>query len=211
MIMDEMSFRNWYWYEASPEDIALYERVEEFGDLFADMTFKPGTKPYELTKCQMKGENGEWINVSESVPEDIEYFDYSRFRYKVGTLPNGAAGIYDHKNSLLTVLPDSEDSVILHELIHLHEELINEQPMYFHDTLYWSLYQDLKKRIPALDDIINDHAHILAGNVIYDIGGTHDILFLLKSFDLDIRMNYPLGTVFGYGKTDIFRNYSYTV
>lgn len=33
-------------------------------------------------------------------------------------------------------------------------------------------------------------------------GGVHDLLFLLKSFDLDLRMNYPLGTVFGYGMAD---------
>lgn len=29
-----------------------------------------------------------------------------------------------------------------------------------------------------------------------------DVNTLLKSFDLDLRMNYPLGTVFGYGMAD---------
>lgn len=40
-------------------------------------------------------------------------------------------------------------------------------------------------------------------------GGNHDLLFLLKSFDLLIRMDYPLGAVFAYGRQDLFKNYSY--
>ena len=30
------------------------------------------------------------------------------------------------------------------------------------------------------------------------VGGCHDVLFLLKCFDLDIKMHYPLGSVLGY-------------
>ena len=40
-------------------------------------------------------------------------------------------------------------------------------------------------------------------------GGLHDILFLLKSFDLDIRKRYPLGTVFSYGRQNEFQHYIY--
>ena len=64
-------------------------------------------------------------------------------------------------------------------------------------------------KIPELDNIITGHAHLLNESVLYKQGGLHDILFLLKSFDLDIRMGYPLGTVFGYGRIDIFKKYIY--
>ena len=69
--------------------------------------------------------------------------------------------------------------------------------------------EDLKTKIPKLDDIISSHAHLLTGSTIYYRGGLHDILFLLKSFDLDIRMGYPLGTVFGYGRADEFKDCEY--
>ena len=91
----------------------------------------------------------------------------------------------------------------------MDEFLINDQPMYMHDMLYWALYQALKEKIPKLDEIITGHAHLLTGSMLFEEGGLHDILFLLKSFDLDISMGYPLGTVFGYGRIDDFKVYDY--
>ena len=91
----------------------------------------------------------------------------------------------------------------------MYEFVVNEQPLFFHDALYWSLYSSLKKKIPGLDEIISGQAHILSSSEIYKTGGLHDVLFLLKSFDLDIRMSYPLGTVFAYGVCDYFKCYEY--
>ncbi len=103
------------------------------------------------------------------------------------------------------------DSIILHELIHLHEFVLRDERvlLYFRDMLFWSLYQQVKKRIPKLDELIAGHAHSLNQKVLHEDGGLHDVLFLLKSFDLDMRMGYDLGTVFGYGRTDKFKKYSY--
>ena len=102
------------------------------------------------------------------------------------------------------VIPDykDDDSVVLHEMIHLHEFVINELPLYFHDVLLWCLYKDLRGKISDLEQRIEDHGHIVNENHIERWGGTHDILFLLKSYDLDLRRGYPLGTVFGYGYAD---------
>ena len=47
------------------------------------------------------------------------------------------------------------------------------------------------------------NAHMLTEATLYSRGGLHDILFLLKSFDLEIRMGYPLRTVFAYGRADV--------
>lgn len=67
--------------------------------------------------------------------------------------------------------------------------------MFYHDAVLYCLYRDLNERIEA-------HGHILNSSQIAKTGGVHDILFLLKSFDLDLKMGYKLGTVFGYGMTD---------
>jgi len=208
MFMDDSSFMKWRWEEAPPEDIALWERVENFGELFEDMCFKPGTKPFELTRCKAKGDDGEWFDTAMSLPDELEYFSYTWFRYKVEK-QEGLSGSFNHLESVLRVEPDAVDSTVLHEMIHLHEFLINDQPLYMHDMLYWALYQDLKDKIPKLDEIITGHAHLLTGSSLFSEGGLHDILFLLKSFDLDIRMGYPLGTVFGYGRNDDFKGYDY--
>lgn len=101
----------------------------------------------------------------------------------------------------MTVAPDhaNDDVVILHEMIHLHEFVLEILPMYFHDAVLFCLYKDLKNKINDLDQRIEAHGNILNSSSIANIGGTHDILFLLKSFDLDLKNGYKLGTVFGYG------------
>lgn len=140
----------------------------------------------------------------------MEFFDYSFFNYSVEHL-DGCLGYYNHAEQLLCVDTDSlnNKSTILHEMIHLHENVINELPMHYHDMLLWSLYSSIKRSIPDIEEIITNHAHILNEHQLYMDGGEHDILFLLKSFDLDIRMSYPLGTVFAYGRSELFSQYSY--
>ena len=203
---------NWYWNEATPEEQKLDDKVEEFADQFAEMTFVPGSCTYELIQCKSaKVGSDDWKNDEVVLPDQLRFFTYEYFKFKVADLIAGAAGFFDPEEQLLCVGPEfvDNDIVILHEMIHLHEFVINDLPMYFHDMVYWALYQKLGKQIPKLDEIINSHAHLLTGNEIYFQGGTHDILFLLKSFDLDIRNGYSLGTIFGYGRVDDFKDYTY--
>lgn len=175
------------------------------------MLFQKGSCTYDLLKCQAKAlDSDEWETVAMDLPDELEYFQYSWFRFVVEPLEN-ASGQYNHLTQTLTVAPEclSDDATILHELIHLHEYVINDLPLYYHDMVLWSLYKNLRHMIPKLDEILSDHAHLLTGSSIYKQGGLHDILFLLKSFDLDIRQGYSLGTVFGYGRIDDFKGYSY--
>ena len=199
------------WYEsASEEERTLIDMVYEYGSMFEDMLFESGTHSYDLIKCQALLPSGEWIDDEYGRPEELEYFSYDWFNFKVDELTD-SLGFYNHAEQILCVDIDSlkNKEVILHEMIHLHEYVINELPLFYHDMLYWSLYSNLKDRIPELDGIITEHAHILNEHQLFSVGGLHDILFLLKSFDLDIRMNYPLGTVFGYGRSEEFSQYSY--
>ncbi len=213
MNMSEDRFFEWFWSNAPTDDERiLVDMVGDYEDYFQDMLFEPGTSTYELIQCKSKrADSDEWIDDEAPRPDELAYFTHTFLKYKVEDLED-MNGYYNHEEQLICVSPEGlrDKCTVLHEMIHMHEALINEMPMYFHDMLYWALYQDLRKKIPKLDEIISGHAHLLTGSSIYSQGGLHDILFLLKSFDLDIRMKYPLGTTFGYGRAKEFEGYEYS-
>ena len=198
-----MKDRAFDWYlTASPDEMRLQDKIDSFSDMFSDMIFQKGSSTFDYVRCQSKV-NGEWIDVTVPLPDQIEYFSYGYFTCHVEDLGD-SAGRFNREDFSLTISPKyiDDDSVILHEMIHLHEFVIDLQPQFFHDAIFFCLYKDLSKKIPDLDERIEAHGHILNSSHIAKIGGTHDILFLLKSFDLDLRKGYKLGTVFGYGMVD---------
>lgn len=201
--MNEQPFQKWY-QTASKDDIKLFERVEKFSYLFGDMIFSNGTPTHDFIKCQSKliGTN-EWIDDEAPIPEEIEYFSYTFFTYHIANL-GGFSGCFNGKDHSLSVNPSSIDdnSVVLHEMIHLHEFVIGDLPMFYHDAVLYCLYKDLNNKIADLNERIEAHGHILNSSQMAAVGGVHDILFLLKSFDLDLKMGYTLGTVFGYGMVE---------
>lgn len=212
MEMDSIPHMFWYWGEdtATDEEKRLFDRICEFGEYFEDMVFEEGTKSYELIKCKAKlPGSDEWVDDTVPLPDELTCFSYTFFHYSIQPLKKGYYGVFNTRSQTLTVSSEPTDSTILHEMIHMHEFVINELPMFYHDTLYWALYRDLKDKIPNLDDIISDHAHLLIGKSLYFTGGLHDVLFLLKSFDLDIKMKCPLGTVFSYDRDEELKGYSY--
>lgn len=199
-LMSESRFRAWY-QTATPEEQELSNRVYDLGDrFFGDMLFEEGSITHNYAACQAKSKDGEWRDTTVDLPPALDYFSYSCFTYHIADL-GVAAGRFDEEAFTLTVAPDhaNDDVVILHEMIHLHEFVLEILPMYFHDAVLFCLYKDLKNKINDLDQRIEAHGNILNSSSIANIGGTHDILFLLKSFDLDLRNGYKLGTVFGYG------------
>ena len=211
MNMDESRFFNWYWQEATQEEKQLHDKMYEYEPYFSDMVFAEGSASYELIKCKSKKMGSEeWLDDVLDLPDELRYFDYNYCLTKIEEI-QGALGSYNSAEQIICICPENanNDGTLLHEMIHLHEHVIDELPKYFHDVVFWVLYQDLKKRVSGLDDAITQHAHILNEWDIDMRGGSHDILFLLKSFDLDIKQGYPLGTVFGYGACDDFRYLSY--
>ena len=204
MSLQKINFADWY-SQAKPEDQRLFDKVDDFGELFEDMLFREGTATYKLIQCQSQDpDNGDWEDDAVSLPFELESFSYTRFKYEVKPLEEGCEGMTDFLEQTITITSEAfeDDSVILHELIHVHECVINELPLFYHDMILWALYGDLKEKIPNLDRIITDQSHLLREDSLYKQGGLHDILFLLKSFDLDLRMGYPLGKVFGYGRKE---------
>ena len=91
-------------------------------------------------------------------------------------------------------------------LSHFEEFGINE-PIDKNGMRWINLYLDLKGKLSAdnpgypnddLDVLIHKHANFSDVLLIAEQGGSHDLLFFLKSLDLDLRFGYDLGTVFGY-------------
>lgn len=200
--------RSFEWYQqASEKDILLADKVLEFSKLFADMRFEADSNTHDFVMCKMKAKGDtEWSECPVRLPDNLEYFDYGYFWYSVREYDDSnTAGRFDCSKQELSVSPSflEDNAVILHEMIHLHEYVINELPLFYHDAILFCLYDDLSNKIPDLPQRIMRHGHILNEQDLYDIGGLHDILFLLKSFDLDLKMGYKLGTVFGYGMADI--------
>lgn len=192
---------------SSPEGQLLYNYVKSHESLFSDMLFETDSLTGNFVAVQEEV-NGEWQDALIPRPEQLECFDYDYFVYCVEDLGDNFLGQFSPLEYKLTVAPKClendavRDKVILHEMIHLHESVLDVLATYYHETVLYCLYKDLRGKIPDLDDRIEAHGHILNESLLSNYGGRHDILFLLKSFDLDLKMGYPPGTIFGYGMAD---------
>lgn len=99
----------------------------------------------------------------------------------------------------------NDKNILLHEMLHAHEHIINSAVPVVRDILIIELYNHLKKHIQDLDKLIYNHANLLHNLELTDMGGNHSVLFMLKSLDLDLRLNNELFTVFGYDYTRNFK------
>lgn len=199
---NERSFPDWLLNQAKDSDKEIINRIGNFLEDFDDMLFEAGTITHKFAMCQSSSDQGKtWISDSVLLPDALAYFSMGFFRYKVEALPGDYEGRFDEKTLTISVPKKYvlKDSVLLHEMIHMHELVIDALPLFYHDVITWCLYQDLLKKVPGLNAKIELHGHLLHEQTLQNYGGTHDILFLLKSFDLDLRHSYELGTVFGYG------------
>ena len=197
--MNELDFYEWY-QSATAEEKHLVQRVSHFVSKFDDMLFKPHTVIDPFIKIEINGMVGYDENPF------LANFDETTYSYIVKPLDNDVAGYFSKDDKVLCVAPEylHMDSVILHEMIHMIECHLEDFPKFYHDAVLICLYKHLRKEIQNLDDLILAHSHLLRGEEITARGGNHDILFLLKSFDLDLKFGYKLGTVCGYNRTELF-------
>ena len=122
------------------------------------------------------------------------------FNYKVEPLKD-CGGYVDPRDFTIAIDPEHMTKrVLLHELIHIYEFALDLVPKFYHDVILICLYNALKDKVMDLDDKIRNHANIYSCDLVAAKGGDYDILFFLKSLDLDIRLGYKLGTVCSYGQ-----------
>lgn len=205
----ERNFFEWYNTKASEDEKKLADYVQEYSEeYFSDFRFEADSLVSAYVEAESSADNGQtWFSDPILPPYDfIQYFDLivlESTQYKVESWED-CAGVFNSRDFSITIAPEfiDEKSTILHELIHLHECVIDQIPKFYHDILLLCLYNDLKNKIDDLDQRILNHTHVFSGEKITDLGGNHDILFLLKSLDLDLRCGYKLGTVCSYGRDE---------
>jgi hypothetical protein len=108
---------------------------------------------------------------------------------------------YEPDKSISLVLEELTEGTICHEMIHHYEHELNELDKSLAQYLTVKLWQKLASVIPDLESRVLKHLEVTEHRKIEIDGGRHDVLFLLKSYDIDIRLGTPLGTTFGYGYT----------
>lgn len=88
-----------------------------------------------------------------------------------------------------------DEKLVLHNMIHLHEWVLNQVPGHYKEMVTKSLYQELRKSISNLDERIEENLSFFRES--QTDCDEHDTLFFLKSLDLDRKRGYELGTIYG--------------
>ena len=178
---------------SSPQSRELVEKAYKFSDLFGDMLFDEDS---------ITGESRLLEGGYKELPDEIEKFSYyDMVGFEIGELDGDHLGKYDILTRTLTLTENGakEDFIMLHELIHVHEHLLEDLPNCYMDIALFSLKKELSKTIKNLEEIIFKYNAYFIATDPHNRHFLHSTVFMLKSLDLDLKMGYDLGTVFGYG------------
>jgi hypothetical protein len=174
---------------------------------FEDMTFREDSITHDFICEQFQNkETGELHEMGIDL-ERILDLSIRTYRVKVSKL-RSCIGQCDYRKRIIKIHSDHADhqELLLHEMIHAYVEQLKNDKDYTHrwlretlrDLLTFCLYKKLTPLIANLDDLILEHTHVMTQKAISEVGGAHGLLFLLKSFDLDLRLEIPLGSIRGY-------------
>lgn len=194
--MNNFSIEEWYeWWNLRPENVLqLCEKIIENEIYFTDMSLNENG----ILKDYFSSPYGDFVEPPEEL---LIHSPSSGFKVHICDF-NDYSGCVHRTDRILAIDVQSINNkeVILHEMIHAHEILLEEKNMLLRDALLFELYNKLKPLYSNLDKIIRHHANFYRYNQAIGDGGTHDILFLLKSLELDNVLGFTPGTVFGYDK-----------
>lgn len=186
-----------YWLEhLSDEENELFTFISLQENLFDDMCFD---KDSIVGKYMIRDNNHMQFEHGLSLNEQL-------FRYVIDNTGEFEALTSRHNREII-INPAYCKSrpTILHEMIHAHEFIINQHDPMLKDILVLELYKSLYSKYDRLDEWIYNHSNIPHTLELSGAYGEHDLLFFLKSLDLDYRCNYEPFTVFGYDYTRNFR------
>ena len=128
-------FYEWYNNEATIAERALAERASTFELLFEDMLFAPNTPAGELAKVKIKGLDNDWIDSYLDMPPSIQGASCLNIKFIVSEPESGSDGYYSVQEQVICLSPDmvDNDPMLLHEMIHFYESVVNGEALYFHD------------------------------------------------------------------------------
>ena len=156
-------------------------------DYFQDMLLNEYKDPYV---CSTEMEDETWEEVKANI------FSYSHILdtwiFKLEEIDDCCSQCVGARKTI-TIDPaqisagEDLDLTLLHELIHAFEFIMPDTHKQY---VTLRLFQKLEPLIPGLLDKIEADLHTQSSE--------HTLLFLLKSLDLDLRLNKPPGTIYSH-------------
>jgi len=176
---------------------------------FSDMRFENRElrKFGRIQVLEKEGNESSWRTTYDDFPLWQAIPDLSEWIIKeVDEKEMEALGMCEEEEKMIKVAKGLNRSdlklVLLHEIIHAYEGLSKPQTYaIYRQLLVLYFHEKLRKKIEskALEEIIG-----IGLNFFIIEKGCHTPLFLLKSLDLDLRLNKPWGTVHSYEREDFF-------
>lgn len=182
---------NEWWDNRTQEEYDLHGLCFECeAEYFEDMNLESGSLLNDIIETTINYTDGIFLGIDGVLR--VYVVDTGDFSGRFNCIEN----IMEIKREYI-----ADKSVILHELIHFHEnQLEKEVEPFIKELLVLELYNKLLPQIDDLRERIIKHCELYSYAQTFASGGQHGVLFFLKSLDLDIRCGYPLGTVCGYGR-----------
>lgn len=85
---------------------------------------------------------------------------------------------------------------LLHEMIHVYELILKSNRL--DDFVLLKLYDELLPKVDNLKELISLDKHVAFKE--------HSLLFILKSIKLDLELGYKLGTIYQYGREELYED-----
>jgi hypothetical protein len=169
----------------SLDEKKLYDKIYQLNEkLFSDLTFD-----------DLLEEDSEFLRDRIMEPLDRDAFPLYYTRYIIDPeleIP----GHYDPRDNTITFHPDHlSDEHIIHEMLHAYEYYYDNQPL-LRDFWITRLYSRIHSKIKRLDEYCCQLS-LIKGKPLDMYAGKHGVFFLLKSLEIDIRLNFPFGRIFG--------------
>lgn len=184
-------YQKWF-NNRTPEEYELHGDILKYQEeYFEDMTLQPNSLLHNTADIME--------NMYDVFSLELNFHHYT---FHIANLDEYTMGETCHPERKITIAPKYKNSVpvILHEMIHAYEHILHDEHFTLNELMLLYFYNKLKPLIPDLDTLIEEHAELYGQHCISSTGGSHGILFYLKSLDLDMRCGYKLGTVCGYGR-----------
>lgn len=119
---------------------------------------------------------------------------------KVSISEDYSMSAYHADTKTLQLMPEhvDDENVLLHEMIHAFEFLLDDTVPALREILALQLYKKLSAKHPDLDAYLDNFINRRTFLDIAKDGGPHGLLFALKALDIDDRKGWKPGTTFGY-------------
>ncbi|MBY6838766.1 hypothetical protein [Clostridium botulinum] len=141
--------------------------------------------------------------ITMNVSEDERKFmpdtsvDFYEWKFNIVDKNNNFTGECSGFWKVINVVPSRiNNRILLHEMIHAYESMLLDYKIE-HEYLIVKLYQKLLPKIPNLIEIIE--VDIDSDN------REHTVFFLLKSLDIDLELKLPIGSIYGYGREELYK------